>query len=236
MRHAPQALGRNLPPEVGALALRCGANAEEPGADHVVLTQTGSMRTDADRQWAPFRARQTIAIDRVGFVWRAAIGPFGCIRVTDALEETGPRLTVMALGLIPLARVAADEALTKGELQRYLAELPLVPDAILRNAALDWEVVNAGLLRVSATDHGVRAHVDLSLGPDGLVASAFAPDRPRLEGSRTVERPWTGRFREYRTHLGRRIPFAAEVGWTLDGQEVGYWRGAMTSWGLGAGR
>jgi hypothetical protein len=233
MRDAPPALRRELPPAVIALAHRCGGNARNSDVDHVLLTQTGFMRADAAHRWAPFRARQSIALDRIGFAWRAATGPLGCIAVTDALDETGPQLTVMALGLIPLARVAADAALTKGELQRYLAELPLAPDAILRNPALDWEVLSPASLRVMATCRGVRAHVDLTLGADGLVASVFAPDRPSLEGGGMVERPWTGRFSDYRTHQGRQLPFAAEVAWTIDGEEVAYWRGAMASWDLG---
>lgn len=165
---------RELPPAVIDLAHRCGAGAGSLHADQVVLTQGGCMRADAGHRRAPFRARQIFALERVGFVWRAATGQLGCITVTDALEQAGPRLMVTALGLFPLARVAADAALTKGELQRYLVELLLMPDAILRNATLDWEVLSSRILRVATIFGAVRAHVDLTLGPDGLVASAFA--------------------------------------------------------------
>ena len=226
---------RELPPLVVALARRCGAKIGDTSTNQVVLTQTGSMRTDASHAWAPFRARQTIAVDRTGFTWRATTGPLGCIAVTDALDATGPRLSVVALGFIPLARAVADAGLTKGELQRYLAELPLAPDAILRNAALDWEVLSHDVLRVAATHRGVRASVDLTLDADGLVASVFAPDRPRQEGATMVERPWTGRFKDYRWRDGRLVPFTAEVGWTLDGEDIVYWRGQMASWEMGGG-
>lgn len=221
-----------LPPAVVALALACGADGQGLGA--VLLTQTGEMRTDASQPWRSFRARQSIALDQPAFEWRASTGPLGCIVVTDALKQSGPQLSVTAFGVLPLARPAADAALTKGELQRYLAELPLAPDAILRNASLQWEVVDPTTLRVGATHAGVWAQVELKVGQDGLVASAFAPDRPRLEGAVSVERPWTGRFSDYRTQEGRRIPFSAHVAWTLDGQEVTYWRGRMTSWKLRA--
>jgi hypothetical protein len=232
MRDAAPALGRPLPPAVVALARRCGAQIGDVAADHVVLTQTGAMRADATHRWAPFKARQSMAMDVAGFAWRAATGPFGCIRITDALEADGGRLTVMALGLVPLAHVPRNAALTKGELQRYLAELPLAPDAILRNAGLDWEELSSTCLRVSAAVGAVRAHVDLTLGADGLVASASTPGRPRLEG---VEHPWQGRFSDYRIHEGRQIPFAAEASWTIGGEETAYWRGAMLTWALSAG-
>jgi hypothetical protein len=232
MRDATAALGRPLPPAVVTLAHRCGAKAGDGAADHVVLTQRGVMRADAAHRWAPFKARQSMAMDRVGFAWMAATGPLGCLRITDALDAKGGRLTVRALGLIPLAHVPRDAALTKGELQRYLAELPLAPDAILRNLGLDWEEVSSTCLRVSATVGAVRAHVDLTLGGDGLVASAFAADRPRLEG---VGHPWRGRFSDYRVHEGRQIPFSAEAFWTIEGKEMAYWRGAMLTWALSAG-
>jgi hypothetical protein len=224
-----------LPPLVVALAERCGATVGEPAANHVVLTQTGFMRADAAHRWSTFRARQTIAVDRIGFAWRATTGPLGCITVTDALDVNGPKLSVVALGIIPLARPAADAALAKGELQRYLAELPLAPDAILRNLALVWEVLDPHTLRVTAPLNGVRAHVDLTLGPDGLVASVLAPDRPRLESAVSVEHPWTGRFDDYRWRDGRLVPFAAEVGWTLGGTEVVCWRGGMATWNFADG-
>jgi hypothetical protein len=194
MYDSSPAIRSELPPLVAALAHRCGANTSNFDADQVVLTQSGFMRTDAAHRWMPFRPRQFIALDRVGFVWRAATGPLGCIAVIDALEQTGPRLTVIAVGIFPLADVTADDALTKGEIQRYLAELPLAPDAILRNSALDWEVLGPATLRVAAIHGGVRAHVDLTLGADGLVASAFAPDRPHLEVAAMIERPWLVRF------------------------------------------
>jgi hypothetical protein len=188
------------------------------------------MRADAAHDWASFHAKQTMELDRPGFVWVARTGPFGVVTVTDALEPQGARLTVKALGVLPLARVPSDAALTKGELLRYLAELPLVPDAILRNRALDWEVVSDTVLGVSASHGEVRARVELTLGADGMVASAFAPDRPRIEGSRTVEAPWQGRFSDYRAHEGRQLPFAAEVAWTIAEAVVPVWRSQIQSW------
>jgi hypothetical protein len=232
MRDAPATLDRPLPTAVVELARRCGARIGEVACDHVVLTQIGSMRADAAHRWAPFKARQSMAMDGPRFAWRAATGPFGCIRITDALDADGGWLTVSALGVIPLARVPRDDSLTKGELQRYLAELPLAPDAILRNGALEWEALSATCLRVSAAVGPVRAQIDMTLGSDGLVASAYTPGRPRLEG---VEHPWRGRFSDYRLHEGRQIPFAAEASWTIGGQETAYWRGAMVTWALSAG-
>ena len=194
------------------------------------MSQTGVMRADARHPWAAFHARQTIAINESGFVWRARTGPFGCVTVTDALKEVGAGLTVKALGLVPLARVPVDDMLTKGELMRYLAELPFSPDAILHNASLQWEVLDSNTLRVAGVHGKVRAEVDLTIGADGLLSSAFSPARPRLEGTLSVERPWRCVVSDYRLHEGRQVPFAAQAAWVIDGAETPVWRGKIEHW------
>ena len=75
-----------------------------------------------------------------------------------------------------------------------------------------------------------RAEVQLKLDAQGRIASVFAPDRPRKEGNRFVERPWYGRLFDYREHLVRWLPYRGEVGWVLDGDEFLAWRGNITSW------
>lgn len=196
------------------------------------MRQTGVMRTDAAHPWMAFRARQTMTIDRIGFVWRARTGPLGCVSVTDALEDRGPRLSVTALGVVPLVRVVADDKLIKGELLRYLAELPYCPDAILHNHGLRWEAPDADVLRVTGAHSGVSARIEFTLNADGFITSAYAPDRPRLEGKTSVEGPWRCTLGDYRPHQGRRLPFAAQAAWIIDGEETPVWRGRIDDWTL----
>jgi hypothetical protein len=42
--------------------------------------------------------------------------------------------------------------------------------------------------------------------------------------------PWRGRFSDYRRHNDRWLPFAAEVGWEIDGKEDVYWQGRVEQW------
>lgn len=221
-----------LPVEVRDLARRYGASDARP-EHRVALRQKGVMRDGPHNRWAAFRAEQSISLTRPAFRWTARTGPLGLVTVTDALRCGQPRLEVRAFGLLTLARQAVTPALTKGELMRYLAELPWAPDALLHNRALDWEVLAPARLRVSAACGADRAAVDLHLGDDGLVAAISAAGRPRMEGVRTVERPWWGRFGDYRSHAGRRLPFRAEVGWRLEDQDVVVWRGFIVDWAMG---
>jgi hypothetical protein len=158
--------------------------------------------------------------------------PAGWFSVVDRLGDEHAEIEIRLLDLLRLVHMSGSSALLKGELMRYLAELAWAPSAILHNPRPFWDVIDASTFRVSTASHESRAAVELTLNADGRIASVFAPDRPRKEGNRFVERPWHGRFFDYRAHLGNWLPFRGEVGWTVDGQSFVVWRGELTSWTL----
>ncbi len=219
-----------LPPAVHDLALRLGA---KPGDNlsEVRLTQTGRMKAKLDaKSWMAFTATQSISTRTCAFDWRARAGPFGLVSGRDALENGEGRFDIMALGFIPLARAAHTAALVRGELMRYLAEIPWAPDAIFFNAALRWREDGAGGLIVGAGAGETAVEVMLNLDSDGRIAGAFAPNRPRSAVAPLLPTPWRGRFSDCRLHDGQWLPFAGEVGWEIDGKEIVYWQARMESW------
>jgi hypothetical protein len=221
-----------LPSEVHDLALRLGAK-ESGGAGQTVLRQKGAMKLSltSDR-WHSFTARQTMAVTSCAFDWHARFWPFGYLSVTDALHAGRGQLDVTALGVIPLVRGAPSVALTKGEMLRYLAELPFAPDAILHNRALGWRVIDANQIAVSCGPAAMQTEVVFALNADGRVASASARDRPRSIKPPYLPTPWRGEFSDYRHQQGRWVPFAGQVSWVIDGIEVPYWRGVLTHWAM----
>lgn len=223
----PQAAA--LPSEVRDLAARLGATGCT-SLSSVTLTQRGTMRDRPTSREMRFRAVQTINVRRPEFEWRATTGPFGCISVLDAMKDGEPDLEVRAFDVLRLASVKGGAAAAKGEVMRYLAELAWAPDAILHNPALAWTVVDGQTLRVGAGQGQVRGEVELQLDEGGRIGRVQAEDRPRKEGTGFVERPWRGRFFDYREHRGRWLPFAGEVGWVLDGRTSVIWRGTLLSW------
>ena len=221
---------QRLPAAVYDLALRLGAS---PGANPktVKLTQTGRMKARLEATaWMAFTATQTISTSECAFDWRARAGPFGMVGVRDALKDGEGRLDVTVLGLIPLARAERSSALLRGELMRYLAELPWAPEAIFCNTALRWREGGPDELAVSAGVGEAAAEVMLSLDSDGRIAGAFAPDRPRATTPPILPTPWRGRFSDYRHHGTMWLPFAGEVAWEIDGKEIVYWQGRIGSW------
>lgn len=219
-----------LPAAVYDLAIRLGVKPDD-NRGSVRLTQTGRMKRNLDtRSWMAFTASQTISTRACEFDWRAKAGPLGMISARDALEHGEGRFDIMALGVIPIARAAHTPELVRGELMRYLAELPWAPVAILLNTTLRWREDGPDTLVVSAGAGETASEVMLSLDGDGRIAGGFAPDRPRSATAPFMPTPWRGRFSDYRHHGDMWIPFAGEVGWEIDGNEVLYWQGRIERW------
>jgi hypothetical protein len=212
------------------LAERLGVKPRDDRSG-VTLTQSGRMKAKIDaRSWMAFTATQSIATRTCAFDWRARAGPFGMVSGRDALENGEGRFDIMALGFIPIARASHSAALVRGELMRYLAELPWAPGAILHNTELSWREDGPDTLAVSAGRADTKSQVILSLDTDGRIASAFAPDRPRSASAPILPTPWRGRFSDYRRHDGMWLPFAAEVGWEIHGRECVYWQARIEHW------
>jgi hypothetical protein len=218
-----------LPAAIYDLALRLGVNAAM-NRSTVRLKQSGRMKPMGAVSWMSFSATQTISTRACAFDWRARTGPLQLVWVRDALSGGEGRLDVTALGLIPISRAEPSAALMRGELMRYLAELAWAPDAILLNSELRWREDGPDRLAVSAGSGETAAEVTLRLDGEGRIAEASAPDRPRSAKPPFLPTPWRGRFSDYRRHNDIWLPFAAEVGWEIDGKENIYWQGRIEQW------
>ncbi|MFG3593267.1 DUF6544 family protein [Bradyrhizobium sp. RDI18] len=218
-----------LPAEVAALASRLGADGKP---DRVHLTQYGTMTEGPGKPWMRFSATDTIELATTAFDWRARTGPLSCLTIVDQLSQRSARSELRLFGIFPLARSPFDEAaLRKGQVIRYLAEIPWAPDVIVRNTSLQWTVRTRGVSVHQSSPFG-RFNVDLDLDAEGRIGGVSAMDRPRLEDGRFVERAWRGRFSDYRLHCSRWIPFKGEVSWAIDGGFTTVWRADLAAWQL----
>ena len=215
------------PAIVSDLAIRLGGDHQGPQT--VRFRQRGRMRQDEASGWIRFRASQSISLTDCAFDWRARTGPAGLVFVRDALTGGEGRVDVGFLGVLPIARVEATHQLNRGELIRYLAEIPWAPGAITRNSALRWRV-EADRIFVATGAGETSAEVMFTLDTDGRISEAFATDRPRAVKGGFVDTPWCGRFCEYRRCGGALVPFAGAVSWVINGQEVVVWEGRLKEW------
>ncbi|EGF89948.1 hypothetical protein ABI_43730 [Asticcacaulis biprosthecium C19] len=219
----------DLPPEVLALAIRLGARGDSK-ANFVSIRQTGEMWSTPGKTPMVFTAQQALSLTAPDFIWRAKFEPFGSMTVADYHVGAKAGLEARLGGAIPVMRSVGSQAVSRGEVMRYLAEIAWAPDAILMNKAIDWRVVDDKTFVVASGKGSDRAEVTLRLDKDGWIESMSTAARPAQEGKVVVDRPWGGRFWYYQVRDGRTIPMQGEVYWVIDGQRFIYWRGRLTDW------
>jgi hypothetical protein len=219
----------DLPPEVVALAARHGVS-QGVQSDFATFDQSGQMWPLPGGTPMSFRAHQTVRLDAPGFLWRAVTDLPKSIVVADYFCRGTGGLEVRLLGALQVARMVGTPAMNQGEVLRYLAELPLFPDAILANRALDWAVVDSKTITVATGSGASRGEITFVLGDDGLILTASTKSRIYSSKDGPVARPWHGRFWDYQRADGRLVPMQAEAVWTLDGEEFVYWRGHIFNW------
>ncbi|WEJ56887.1 DUF6544 family protein [Devosia sp. FJ2-5-3] len=217
-----------LPQLVRDYALRAGGRIDGPAMfrarqSAVLVMKPGGAEVQLlAEQWT-----STLAS---GFVWVAEGRMFGLpVRAVDAYTHGRGHFGVQALGAFPIARGRGVD-FDKGELMRYLSELPIYPDAILNNSELSWREIRGGRVEVTGRLGTGSATVRFGFDREGNIVSMQADDRPRSVGNgRTVPTRWFGSYGMYETIGAYRIPTYGEVAWMLSEGSFTYWRGTLIS-------
>jgi hypothetical protein len=196
----------------------------------VQIMQAGTMWQKPGGRARRFTAVQDIAVEEVAFSWRARfpLVPGVSLRVVDRYAAGAGRLEARLLGVIPIMRQRGPE-LAEGEALRYLSELAWAPQAMVLNRQLAWRELDGNAVELATPVGATRAAVRLDFDPAGDIIGASAEARPALEGKQIVRRPWAGRFADYATVGGMRIPTRAEVWWERPEGRFVYWAGTVTS-------
>jgi hypothetical protein len=217
-----------LPLIVRAYAERAGGHV---GSVRVVHAQhQATLATAVNTPPIPITADQWTGTMTPGIVWSAA-GTMNAlpVRVIDAFVSGKGELTAKLLGAIQVAGGTGPDY-DKGELMRYLSELPVYPDAILNNGALTWEQLDPATVRVSASYADGVASVRFIFDAAGDILEMRSDDRPMTVDGRTVATPWNGIYGRYTQFGPYRIPAYGEVGWVLPTGLFTYWHGTVTAY------
>ena len=220
--------GRTLPRLVDDYLARAVPGAGTPR--RALVTQAGEMWQKPDGRAIRFRATEELAVEEVAFSWRArfAVARVLWLDVTDGYASGDGRLEARLLGLLPVMRRRGAET-TRGEVMRYLAELPWVPHAMRANRQLEWREIDARTVEVATRPGPARVAVKLEFDDAGDIVRAYADARPYPQGREFVPRGWSGDFGGYAELGGVRLPTTAEVRWELPEGPFTYWRGEVTS-------
>ncbi len=203
------------------------SQANPPRAVH--LTQEAQVLQG--ETWSTSQTHQHIAIAEPAFVWVAhgAGWPVPAVRVMDRFTGGEGLLEVRLFGSIRVGQFTGPDA-DIGEAMRYLAELPLAPDAIVSNGSILWRQIDAQTVEAELALPPGSAVVRFHLDDAGDVVEVTADDRPDVSSGERVLRQWRGVFSDYEEIGGRRVPHMAEVGYVNDGVYTPYFRGRITSY------
>ncbi|MBV0902852.1 DUF6544 family protein [Haloarcula salina] len=211
--------------EYFATVLRDG----QPHVDAVRLEQAGTLRAgDASSPWKPFTATQYVTVDPPGFLWDAAvdIAPLVSLRVRDSYREGDGSASVSLGGVVPIDGADPSPELNEGELLRYLAEAVWYPTALLPSEGVEWDAVDGSTANATVEYGGASATLTFAFD-DGEVTEVHATDRPRRVDGGYEPTPWTGRWTDYETRDGMRVPTRGEVVWHLPDGDLTAWRGRL---------
>jgi hypothetical protein len=180
--------------------------------------------------WIPFRATEYFSTRPAGLVWDAsmALNFFINVNVLDSLIDGKGSLRAKVLDLVTIADAKDSEELDAAAWQRFLAEAPWFPTALVPGENLSWSEADGN--RAFATRRraaGADVSLEFRFNEAGEVAEVFSPARFREIDGRFEPTPWLGKFRNYEDFDGMLIPTAAEVGWLLPEGEQIYWKGRI---------
>jgi hypothetical protein len=197
----------------------------------VAIGQTGTFNQSATTAaWKPFTATQRVVTRRPGYFWDACIVMFpgAPVRVRDAYVAGEGILQAAVFGLFPVANLRDSGELAKGELMRFLAEAVWYPTALLPSQGIRWEAVEEHSARATLRDGAITIDLLFRFNADGLVDTMRAAARGQMVGVTVVQLPWEGRFWNYATRAGMRVPLEGEVAWIHPEGPRLYWRGRIT--------
>ena len=205
-----------------------------PGQLPIVLArleQEGQFRmSEADDSWRPFSATEIFTARPPGFVWDARIhmAPGVNVAVRDSYLAGVGSMRGELFGLVPVVDAHDTREMAEGALQRYLAEAPWFPTALLPGNGVEWIAIDNASARATLTDGQNSVSIEFRFNGAGEIIGAYTPSRYREVKGSYEATPWEGRFTRYSQLGGMKIPTEGEVEWVLPGGRLPYWRGRVT--------
>jgi hypothetical protein len=197
----------------------------------VELRQVGELRTSpSSRRWLRFSAVEVVKPLEVAFLWDAHVRvmPLVNIRVQDCYAA-GQGAGTVSICSVVITKDRGSRELNIGSLLRFLAEAAWYPSALIPSEKLRWQKLDSSRALAELTDGQLTVALEFRFDASGDLAAIYTDARPRKTRAGYEMSPWEGRFANYATRDGLRVPLRAEVGWYTAGAWSPVWRGEIVS-------
>jgi hypothetical protein len=198
-----------------------------PIIEAVRLTQSGKFRAGG---WTPFKAEQYFSTAPVAFVWNAKVRMAHLIpvKVRDAYREGKGSMVGKMFGTVPLVDQRNAQEINIASLQRYLAECPWFPTALLPSDRLRWSEIDSNRAMAKIKDRDLEVALEFQFNEIGEIVTVSTPGRFRYTNGKFLSTPWAGHFQDYQEVHGVRIPMKARVEWIFPEGPFPYFEGEVT--------
>jgi hypothetical protein len=112
---------------------------------YVKLKHNRTFRQDEGQGWMNIEGQEYFTMEKPGFVWTGKISPFPLFWLTgkDLYIEGKSNFQIELLSLFTVVDERNSRELDESELQRWLAETPWFPTALLPSRYLYWEEIDS---------------------------------------------------------------------------------------------
>jgi hypothetical protein len=181
-----------LPPPVAA-HLRAAGVLGRPRASVARIRHGGRFRPSRDGPWKPISGEYVLTTATPAFLWYGRIHMIPLVPVVarDGFALGRGRMLVKAFGAVPMVD-ARGPAMDQAGFDRLLAELTLVPTALLPGPHLRWEPVDERSARAFLEAGGLRASMLFRRDPE-TGETELEMERGHQEGERVVPRTFRAR-------------------------------------------
>lgn len=187
---------------------------------NLILKQRGKIRTDVNKKWLHFIAKQYMSWKHPGFIWKAKSFP---MLVRDKYLNGIGEVNVNLLGLKSIG-IAKNEKVNQGSLIRYFGELTFYPHGFL-DKRITWSEINKSSIKGTLTLENTSVTGTFYFDKDGFVKS-FKAKRYKTDSLEN----FAGLVSDYKTFDGMFIPAKMKAVWNLEGIDFEYFNTTITDY------
>lgn len=192
----------------------------QDGAPHqscVRMRETGRIRQLPGQPWTEFVGEEYVVSSTPAMLWFARLRPlpliWADIRILY-LRGRGHKL-VKLLSSISSAD-QRDDATRRATLALYIAQLALLPGALLPGDDRSWESVGEDAARFTILDGELFVSGVFFFDEFGNIVRFESEDRPNLEAKKTTVTRWLVHYAEHRSFGELELPTKLDMEWKLD--------------------
>jgi hypothetical protein len=198
----------------------------QDGAPHQSCVRTreaGRVRQRPGQPWTEYVGEQYVVASTPALLWFARLRPLPLVWVdarTLYLRGRGHTLVKLLSSLSGVNQ--RDDATRRATLVNYIAELALLPGALLPADDRGWEPVDEHAATFSVRDGELRVAGIFHFDELGNMVRFESEDRPYQGEQKPSNARWAVRYAEHRSFGEVQLPTKIDVEWKLDEQTFHY--------------